>query len=350
MRERVFRSWQTASLPPLRTAYRAFSLIFKKTWAATSPTLCPVIGFPRVPISSKPAPGFDFEFLQIPPGSGPEVIETDVVVIGSGCGGGIAAKNLAEAGYRVLVVEKSYHYPSKYFPMGFSEGFTSMFEGGASIVADDGSIAVLAGSAWGGGGTVNWSASLQTQNFVRQEWAESGLPFFTSSAFQESLDRIWELLGVDSDHIQHSTSNRVILEGARKLGFAAKAVPQNTGNAEHDCPLCTMGCVGCQKKGPAASTLVDAAKAGAVFMEGFHADRVLFKKGSNGQVASGVVGTWTSRDAYLGTTGTDAVKRKAIIKASTVIVACGSLQSPLLLLRSRIKNPHIGRNLYLHPG
>lgn len=45
-------------------------------------------------------------FLQIPLGDQPEVIKADVVVISSGCGGGIMAKNLAKAGQRVLVVEK----------------------------------------------------------------------------------------------------------------------------------------------------------------------------------------------------------------------------------------------------
>ena len=309
-----------------------------------------MISFPRVPIQCKPVAGFDFEFLQIPPAAEPETFETDVIVVGSGCGGGIAAKNFAEAGHRVLVVDKSYHYPTKHFPMGPTEAFSSMYDGAGSIMADDASIAILAGSAWGGGGTVNWSASLQTQSYVRREWAKSGLPFFTSPAFQDSLDRVCDMLGVDSEHVQHSTGNRVILEGARKLGHSVKTVPQNTGKVPHNCSHCTLGCAESLKQGPAASTLVDAAKAGAVFMEGFHADRVLFKKGSNGQVASGVVGTWTSRNAYLGSTGKNAVTRKVIVKAKTVIVSCGSLQSPLLLLRSRIKNPQIGRNLYLHPG
>lgn len=319
-------------------------------WTTVSPTLCSVIGFPRVPVHGKPAEGFDYEFLQFPPGDSPEVIETDVVVVGSGCGGGVAAKHLAEAGQRVLVVEKSYHYPNKTFPMGFTEGFNNMFESAGSTMSDDGTLAVLSGSTWGGGGTVNWSASLQTQDYVRQEWANAGLPYFTSSRFQDSLDRVCERLGVSTDYIQHSNGNKVILEGARKLGYAAKPVPQNTGHSEHYCGHCTLGCYGAQKKGPAQSYLADAAEAGAVFIEGFHVDRVLFEKGSNNQVASGVIGTWTSRDAYLGSSGPNVVKRRVIIKAKNVIVAASSLQSPLLLLRSGIKNPQIGRNLYLHPG
>lgn len=309
-----------------------------------------MIGFPRVPIHGKPADGFEYEFLQFPPGNHPETIETDVVIVGSGCGGAVAAKNLAEAGHRVLVVEKSYHYPSKCFPMEFPQGTVNMFESGGATMTDDGSLAILAGSTWGGGGTVNWSASLQTQGYVRQEWSDSGLPFFTSLDFQKSMDRVCDRMGVNTEHIEHNRPNRVLLDGARRLGYAAKAVPQNTGNSQHYCGYCIMGCPSAEKKGPTETFLVDAAKAGATFAEGFQADKVLFSSKGGARVASGVKGTWTSRDSYLRTNSSDAVTREVIIKAKKVIVSCGTLQSPLLLMRSGIKNSQVGRNLHLHPG
>ncbi|GIC91405.1 uncharacterized protein Aud_007848 [Aspergillus udagawae] len=349
VRERIFRAWETSRIKPLRAIYKAFTAIFKKTWTSTSPTIRSVLGCPRVPIHGKPADGFEYEFLQFPPGDEPEVLDTDVVIVGSGCGGSVAAKNLAEAGYRVIVVEKSYHYPSKYFPMNFTEGLVTMFESGGATMSDDGSVAVLAGSTWGGGGTVNWSASLQTQGYVRREWANNGLPLFESYEYQQSLDRVCDRMGVSSDYTEHNYGNRVLLDGARKLGYAAQPVPQNTGGTRHYCGYCTMGCHSCGKKGPRETFLADAAKGGATFIEGFRADKVRFKMTKGGRVASGVEGTWTSRDSYLGTAGPDRTSRKVIINAAKVIVACGTLHSPLLLLRSGLRNPQIGRNLYLHP-
>ncbi|OQD82346.1 hypothetical protein PENANT_c022G00773 [Penicillium antarcticum] len=348
-RERIFRGWDTSRLRPMRTVYRGLSAIVKKAWAMSSPTLGPVLGFPRVPVHGKPADGFQYEFLQFPPGNQPETIETDVVIIGSGCGGSVTAKNLAEAGHRVLVVEKSYSYPSSAFPMEPSEGYINMFESGGAVFSDDSSMAVLAGSTWGGGGTVNWSASLQTQGYVRQEWADTGLPFFTSLDFQKSLDRVCDRMGVNTEKVQHNHQNNVILEGARKLGYAANTVPQNTGHDEHYCGYCTLGCPSTGKKGPTESFLADAAQAGATFMEGFQADKVLFTKVKGKRVASGVKGVWKSRDSYLGLGGPGVVERKVIIKAKKVVVSAGTLQSPLLLLRSGLKNSQIGRNLYLHP-
>ncbi|KAJ5525912.1 hypothetical protein N7494_012562 [Penicillium frequentans] len=347
-REKVFLGWKSSRLSPLRGVHRGLTLIVKKSWVLASPTVEKVLGYPRVPTHGKPADGFPYEFLQIPPGEGPETIETDVVIVGSGCGGAVTAKNLAEAGLRVLVVEKSYSYKSNTFPMSQNEAYVNMFEASGAIVTEDGSTIVLAGSTWGGGGTVNWSAALQTQGYVRQEWAHGGLPLFTSWDFQRSLDRVCDRMGVNTEHVRHNRQNSVILEGAHKLGYAAKTVPQNTGNAEHYCGTCTLGCASAIKKGPIETFLADAARAGATFMEGFHAEKVLFDKKS-GKVAIGVEGTWTSRDQYLGLGGVGATKKKVIIKAKKVIVSSGTLHSPLLLLRSGLKNSQIGRNLHLHP-
>ncbi|KAJ5247705.1 hypothetical protein N7468_002688 [Penicillium chermesinum] len=349
-REKVFRGWDSSRLPPLRAIYRGLTAIAKRAWVTTSPTINDVLGFPRVPVHGKPTDGFAYDFIQIPPGDGPETIEVDAVIVGSGCGGAVTAKNLAEAGLRVLVVEKSYYYPTKAFPMTPGEGFVNLYENAGATLTDDGSLAILAGSTWGGGGTINWSAALQTQAYVRQEWADGGLPFFTSFEFQKSLDRVCERMGVNTEFIKHNRQNDVILEGARKLGYAAKPVPQNTGNEEHYCGYCTLGCLSAGKKGPTETFLADAARAGATFLEGIKADKVIFgpKKGGK-RVARGVEGTWTSRDSYLGLSTEGSYKRKVVIKAQKVIVSSGTLQSPLLLLRSGLKNSQIGRHLHLHP-
>lgn len=94
----------------------------------------------------------------------------------------------------------------------------------------------------------------------------------------------------------------------------------------------------------------DAAKAGATFIEGFWADKVLFDTKNGKRVARGVEGTWTSRDTYLGLNGNSTVRHKVIIKAQRVVVSSAALQSPLSLLRSGLSNSHIGNNLHLHPG
>lgn len=376
-RAAVLRGWSASRLPMLRVLARQLTMLFKQPWLRSSPSLPLVLGFPRAPVHGVPGEGFPFAFLQIPPANSdpsssssssaslkaqkgkadkeePFVLETDVVIVGSGCGAGVAAKNLSEAGHRVIVAEKSYYWPPEHLPMSQGEGPDQLFMSGGSIVSDDASIVVVAGQTWGGGGTVNWSASLQTQGFVRREWAAAphNLPFFTSPAFQRSLDRVCARMGVSAEHVDHNPANAALMEGARRLGWTHKPVPQNTGGKQHYCGYCSFGCGACEKQGPVVSFLPDAARAGATFIEGLDVTRVLFDEKSRpggAKVAVGVEGIWTSRDPHGGVSGPGRYTRRVIISSKRVILSAGSLSTPLVLLRSGLTNPNIGAHLRLHP-
>ena len=299
---------------------------------------------------ARPGKDFEYNFLQLPPGDAPEVLETDVVIIGSGCGGGVCAKNLAEAGHHVIITERAYHFPSQYFPMAEADAGFHLYQNGGVIPSDDNSISVIAGQAWGGGGTVNWSASLQTSPGVRQEWAASGLPFFASSEYQEANDRVCKRMGVSSEDLPHNRGNQVLLDGARKIGYNGRSVPQNNGGRPHEDGYCTLGCGSGVKQGPAVTFLPDAQRAGAQYLEGFDAGKIRFETKEGRQHAVGVEGVWQAKDSNGSVVGADRATRKVIINAKRVIVSCGTLQSPLLLLRSGLKNSQIGRNLHMHAG
>jgi len=233
------------------------------------------------------------------------------------------------------------------------EGSAHLFDNGGMMMSEGATVTIAAGSSWGGGGTVNWSASLQTQGYVRHEWSQKfGLKYFTSADFQRDLDAVCDRMGVGTSAIQHNKTNEVLLEGARKLGWSAKAVPQNTGGEAHNCGYCTLGCGSCGKKGPTETFLPDAAEAGAQFIEGFQCAEVLFEDSSattGKRTATGVRGRWTARDSAGNTIGPNRTTRELIIKAPRVIVSAGSIATPLLLKRSGLTSPHIGRHLHLHP-
>jgi choline dehydrogenase-like flavoprotein len=160
-------------------------------------------------------------------------------------------------------------------------------------------------------------------------------------------------MGVSADHIRHNHGNETILEGSRKLGYHAKAVPQNTGGNEHYCGHCSLGCGAAQKQGPVVSWLPDAAKAGAKFVEGFKVDHVMFDETSGTKKAIGVKGTWTSRNSQGGTDGAleDRKTREVIVKAKKVIISSGTLWSPIILMNSGLKvsNMHDCRHRLIVP-
>ena len=104
----------------------------------------------------------------MPAAGAPWVIDVDVVVIGSGAGGGVVATELAKTGLKVLVLEKGgYYRPDDFRQWGEMEATTRAFEKCGSMVTKDGHIPILAGSCVGGGTTVNWSASFDTPYAVR---------------------------------------------------------------------------------------------------------------------------------------------------------------------------------------
>lgn len=329
----------------------------KAYWARTSPTLGHVLSYPFTPINHGYGQGFDFPFILFPPlppesAPVPATFETDVIVVGSGCTGAVVASVLSRSGLEVVVAEKGYHWKPNHLPMSEKDGMHHLFANGGVTLSDTGKMSVLAGSCFGGGGTVNWSASLKLQPHVRHEWAtEHKLPYFTSAAFENDMDAVCETMGVGTHAIKHNLGNQMLLDGSRKLGFKSKPVPQNTGGEAHECGYCTLGCGSCGKKGPTESWLPDAARHGARFIEGFQCEKVIFAedKKQDGN-AIGVQGIWTSRDEHGGVSGKQYRRPITIYARRAVVVAAGALGgSALLLDRSRIQNAHLGKHLKLHP-
>ncbi|KAI1491810.1 long chain fatty alcohol oxidase [Biscogniauxia mediterranea] len=366
-REAALRAWLASRFQALRLFAKTVTTLAKKAYVQTSPLWGRLGGWTDLPpTTTVPARPPRYAFKQFT--KGPVVLDTDVVVVGSGCGGGVAAKVLAEAGYRVVVVDKGYYFPPEMLPMRSLVAEAHLFENEGAVPTDDGALNIIAGSTWGGGGTVNWGVSLQAPDYVLEEWAQrDGLRFFATPAFRDSCARVCDFMGVSAAGVRQNHRGRALLDGAARLGLDARPTPHNSGGdaAAHDCGHCHLGCASAAKQGPAVSWLPAAARAGAEFVEGFTAERVLFDDDEDGEKttttkgrkakkrrrATGVVGTWVSRDKDGGVGGGpgERVTREVVVRAKRVVVACGTLWTPVLLMKSGLKNPHIGKNLHLHP-
>ena len=66
-----------------------------------------------------------------------------------------------------------------------------MYQNGGFIASESGTISILAGSVFGGGTSINWSGSLKTQHYVREEWAKKkGLDWFLTKGYSDALDAV----------------------------------------------------------------------------------------------------------------------------------------------------------------
>ena len=272
-------------------------------------------------------------------------LEADVVIVGSGSGGGVAADILASQGFSVLVVEKG---PYK-APLDLShlevEAMDEMYEAHSLLTTSDGNIMVLAGATLGGGTTINWSCCLPLPDYVRQEWVNTyKLKHFRENGeFDDSeravMDRI---CCADKSSVVLNQMNQKLKMGCEKMKYKWTKTGQNlrdTGREENGF-ICFGDRYG-NKQSNLVTFLDDAIKNGAQIIDNCTVDEVIhgFYTASNGR----------RRKRALGVVGHVGEHKVTIRARKCVISAAGALNTPCLLQRSSLKNPHIGHHLHLHP-
>ncbi|HEX6048044.1 MAG TPA: NAD(P)-binding protein, partial [Gemmatimonadaceae bacterium] len=83
-------------------------------------------------------------------------LTADVIVVGSGAGGAVAAARLAEAGRDVLLIEAGSHLALEELTELEGDMTARLYADGGARATDDLSIVLFQGSAVGGGTLVNW--------------------------------------------------------------------------------------------------------------------------------------------------------------------------------------------------
>lgn len=267
----------------------------------------------------------------------PSTWTCDVVVVGSGAGGGVAAGVLAKAGLDVVVLERGGYVAERDMTHLQHEVDRAMY---ATAFTADLGVALISGRCLGGGTVVNYTTSLATPPELRAEWdREAGFrDVFEGAEYARSLEAVSERLGVNVDHSTPWARDRLLEDAMRALGWHVAPIPRNVvGCAEDErCGYCNFGCRLGAKRSTMRTFLEDAADAGARMVVGADVERVVLEGGR----AVGV-------RASVGRAGARPVALTVFARA--VVLACGALHTPVLLQRSRISGDAIGRYLRVHP-
>ena len=256
----------------------------------------------------------------------------DYVIVGSGAAGATAARVLADTGRSVAIVEEGERIETAQYSDRVYPSLSGLYrDRGFQQAQSRGSVLVLQGRCVGGSTVVNSAIVRRMPPDVWAAWRDEhglgdAIPF-------DALERNWDFLerelGAAPTPQEIWGGNNVLMDrGRAALGIAGAPMTRFAlgcrGGAR-----CRLGCPHRAKQSMLVTYIPYAEARGAVVFSGRRAERIRWK----GDRAVGVSGY-----------GFELAARRA------VIVAASAVQTPLLLARSGVVSPHLGRHFQAHPG
>jgi len=270
-------------------------------------------------------------------------VECDYVVVGSGAGGSIAAAVLADAGAHVMMVEEGGHHTRREFNMQEAWAYDTLYQDHGNRATEDLSITILQGRTVGGGTTVNWTSSFRTPEKTLALWASRhGLTGLDAATLEPHFAAVEARLSIkDGNPDDVNANNRKLLEGGRKLGWNPELIRRSVKGCAR-LGACGLGCPIDAKQSALVTYVPDALEAGATLFTNARAKLVETDRGRAKGVVCDVLDPTTDRS--LG-------RRFVVYARRGVVLAGGAINTPALLLRSKIVNASdaVGRRTFLHP-
>ncbi|MBU6365464.1 MAG: GMC family oxidoreductase [Gemmatimonadetes bacterium] len=381
---RALEAWADSALPPLRSAVQSVRRLVLAVHYA-HPEVVAAIGYPgplhlrtprvpwegpmdapappapsdgspapRDPVARAPRvlPGF------IPPDPLPAGVHTaatltgdvrrtaDAVVIGTGAGGAVTAARLAEAGYAVVMLEGGGYHTRSTFTEDEPALMQALYAEGALRTTDDAAVGMVQGEAVGGSTLVNWMIMLRTPPWVLEQWArEAGVEGMSPAEMAPVFERIErEVHAAEVPEAAHSANNRILLDGARALGWRVTGARINARDCVR-CGYCGIGCRHDAKQSTLLTYVPRALAAGGALYADAQVERITVLERDTGR------GTPPRKRVEAVVRPRDGARaaRQLVVDAPLVVVAGGAVGTPALLERSGLGGGGVGRWLRLHP-
>lgn len=267
--------------------------------------------------------------------------EFDVVIIGSGAGGGTVAKELAplvRAGLKIAVLEWGPKFKEEEFTGRELEMVNRLYFDGGGFLTRDRAMTLAFAKAYGGSTVVYTGTSLKLPRAAFDRWGVPGLGY--DDLMRRSAKYIVENSVHELEPDKINDNNRLFYEACLKLGYRAGQFPVNLKGCKGS-GMCNLGCPNGAKQGTLRVQLPAAESQGVQMVtnckvESIAMDRTLLA---------------TVRDPGLGQPGAWEPGSYRI-RAKIVVVSAGAVNTPALLLRSGFGPglPALGRYFTAHPA
>ena len=293
--------------------------------------------------------GGGLEAARVVDGDGRLVLETDVVVVGSGAGGSfVAAELAAKTKQRILVLEKGeFIEPAEFLqrerlmmPRMFDTEFSVVEVFGRSIPTV--SAAVVTGKLVGGSATINHALAFEPPRPVIRDWRDlygAELDYEDLEPHFAAIHKLLRIAPVPESQI--AGSNLALRRGVQAMGLPHHGPAQRNAHQCIGCGFCDLGCRYNRKLTPLNMVLPLAARNGAQVLANCRVDQLLLEAlpddGRAGRThrATGVVAHLT--DAR----GRD--RQRVEIRARRVVLAAGPFASPRILMQSGVSGLRLAK-------
>jgi len=279
--------------------------------------------------------------------------ETDVIVVGSGAGGAVAAAAVADEDHQALIIEAGSHYPSFRITHEEARMTARLFKDGALQTTSDRDIVVFQGRVVGGSTVINNGICLRMKHEglvhpdaedVYETWSRLGAPVGEAdlATSYEAVEQALEVSEIDRITGRHNGPH--LIDGWNKYAAQSsdpmdhKAVtawfrknygPKTAHSECVYCGYCNTGCPYGRKKAMPESFLThatsDARDKPARILHKAEATEILWGEGANGKRIAEAVEIRLANG-----------QKRTIHARKGVVVAAGALASSTLLYNSGI--------------
>lgn len=344
-RRRVVETSRTSGLRARREALYGLEALVQLAYASRAEvtSLIGYDGAPLVAMGPRGAPpSIDLPVIGYPEVTDAKIV-ADVVIVGSGAGGAVAASTLARAGLKVVVLEEGPavrrsdvegHRPAERL-------FQFYRDGGLTFTLGTPIMSLPMGRAVGGTTVVNSGTCFRTPETVLASWAASGIAEIDPEAMAPWFDAVEDALGVQPvPESVMGANGDVMRRGAEELGLSGGPIRRNIRGC-HGHGVCAFVCPVDAKQAMHVSYLPQASAAGATIYSGVKVRSIRLKSGRAAGVVADVLDPRTGRQ--VGTLQVD---------ARATVLSAGAIFTPALLARQHLgrSSDQLGRNLVIHPA
>lgn len=256
----------------------------------------------------------------------------DYVIVGSGAAGATAARVLSAIGRSVAIVEEGPRIPESEHIDRVLPSMRALYRDmGMQQAESAGPMLVMQGRVVGGSTVVNSAIVRRMPEAVWATWRDEHrlgdvLPFDVLERNWERIER--DLAAAPTPREVWGGNNALMDRGRAALGIAGAPMTRYVRGCRGSA-RCQLGCPHGAKQSMDVTYIPQAEALGARVFSGARVDQVTW----DGDRAEGVRGPAMRLHARRG-----------------VLVAASAIQTPLLLARSGVRSPHLGRHFQAHPG